>query len=70
MTLKGIKYADLKTALIPDRQLKEMALVFDRNAIQNNWYGLPVFRKVIPLFDRNSTHSVMVGTKLWSGSES
>jgi hypothetical protein len=61
LALKGIKYAELKTALVPDRQRKEMALVFDRNAIPNSWYGLPVFRRLIPLFDRNSNHSVLVG---------
>ncbi|WP_429819543.1 hypothetical protein [Ensifer sp. B1-9] len=61
LALKGIRYTDLKTALVPDRQRKEMALVFDRNAIENSWYGLQVFRKIIPLFDRNSNHSVLVG---------
>ena len=61
LALKGIKYADLKTALVPDRQRKEMALVFDRNAIEDNWYGLPVFRRILPLFERNSNHSVLVG---------
>ncbi|MGP4727781.1 hypothetical protein ACSV5S_24250 [Agrobacterium deltaense] len=58
---KRIRYADLKTALVPDRQRREMALVFDRDAISNNWYGLAVFQKLIPLFDRNSNHSVLVG---------
>lgn len=62
LALKGIRYADLKTALVPDRQRKEMALVFDRNAIEKSWYGLEVFRRLIPLFDRNSNHSVLVGT--------
>lgn len=61
LALKGIRYADLKTALVPDRQRKEMALVFDRNAIEKSWYGLAVFRKLIPLSDRNSNHSVLVG---------
>ncbi|WP_312357509.1 hypothetical protein [Agrobacterium sp.] len=61
LALKGIRYADLKTALVPDRQRKEMALVFDRNAIEKSWYGLEVFRRLIPLFDRNSNHSVLVG---------
>ncbi|MGY5780292.1 hypothetical protein [Rhizobium sp. LEGMi135b] len=61
LALKGIRYADLKTALVPDRQRKEMALVFDWTAIESNSYGSAIFRKLIPLFDRNSNHSVLVG---------
>lgn len=61
LALKGISYDALKTALVPDRQRREIALVFDSTAINSNWYGLEVFKKTMPLFDKRSNHSVMAG---------
>jgi len=36
-------------------------LVFDTTKIQNRWYGYDVFEKIIPLFDKKSNHSILVG---------
>jgi hypothetical protein len=58
---KGIKYDELKTALVPDRKRREVALVFDTLLIDNSWYGLEVFQRLIPLFSRESNHSVLAG---------
>ncbi|MGG6897017.1 hypothetical protein [Rhizobium sp. BR 315] len=58
---KGISYDDLKTALVPGRKRREMALVFDIRALDRGWYGLPVFRRLIPLFSKDSNHSVLAG---------
>lgn len=58
---KGICYGDLKTALVPDRKRKEIALVFDTTKIDDSWYGLEVFKQYMPIFDKGSSHSVLVG---------
>jgi hypothetical protein len=64
LALKGIAYEKLKSALVPDRKRKEIALVFDTRAIASNWYGLDVFERLIPLFDKTSNHSILVGDYL------
>lgn len=58
---KGIKYDELKTALVPDRKRREMALVFDTLVIERSWYGLEVFKRIIPIFNHVSNHSVLTG---------
>jgi hypothetical protein len=67
LALKGIKYDALKTALVPDVKRQEIALVFDTTAIQDDWYGQTVFSRVIPLFNRDSNHSVLVGDYIDTG---
>jgi hypothetical protein len=64
LALKGIKYDDLKTALVPDRQRREIALVFDSMSIESSFYGYDVFERVIPLLDKKSNHSILVGDYL------
>jgi hypothetical protein len=61
LALKGIRYDDLKTALVPDRKRREIALVFDSSVIKSGWYGGDIFRAIIPLFDKRSNHSVLAG---------
>ncbi len=60
LALKGLKYENLKTALVPGRKRKEVALVFDTNRIKSSWYGYKVFERIIPLFDKSSNNSVLV----------
>lgn len=64
LALKGISYDALKTALVPDRQRREIALVFDSMSIESSCYGYDVFEHVIPLLDKNSNHSILVGDYL------
>ena len=64
LSKKGINYNKLKTALIPDRKRREIALVFDTTAIDSNSYGFEVMKQIIPLFDRDSNHSVLLGDYL------
>ncbi len=64
LSKKGINYDELKTALIPDRKRREIALVFDRTVIDSGWYGFEVMRRVIPLFNKDSKHSVLLGDYL------
>jgi len=61
---KGISYAKLRSALVPDPHKREVALVFDRTRIKDPWYGYQVFRQVIPLFDKHANFSVLVGDYL------
>jgi len=61
LKMKGIDYADLKNCLIPRLDRKEIILVFDTQQIDSGWYGYEVFKKVIPLFNKDSTLSVLIG---------
>ena len=36
-------------------------LVFDTEKIESSWYGYEVFQKLIPLFNRCSSHSILCG---------
>ncbi|MDY2586735.1 hypothetical protein [Winogradskyella aquimaris] len=58
---KGIKYESLKSCLIPKYDRKEIGLIFDSTQIENDWYGYEVFTKLIPLFHKDSTHSILCG---------
>ncbi len=61
---KGVKYSELRTALTPSQNRKEIALVFDTDFTENSWYGHEVFCQIIPLFHRDSSHSVLCGDYL------
>lgn len=58
---KGINYSELKTALVPSTQKREIVLVFDRNLIPDGWYGFSVHSKIIPLIPQESNHSILAG---------
>lgn len=58
---KKINYSDLKSALSPSIDKREIALVFDTSKIESSRYGLFIFDKIIELFDKKSKHSVLVG---------
>lgn len=64
LATKGIAYADLRSALVPDRKRREIALVFDTMSIESSWYGWEVFERIIPLLDKDSNHSILVGDYL------
>ena len=61
LTAKRINYQDLKNALVPNPDRNEVVLVFDTTRIESSWYGREVFEKLIPIFDRRATHSVLCG---------
>lgn len=58
---KSIKYSNLKSCLIPKYDRKEIGLIFDTLKIESDWYGNDVFKKIIPLFHKTSTHSILCG---------
>ncbi|MBN8691295.1 MAG: hypothetical protein J0L72_11000 [Armatimonadetes bacterium] len=58
---KGVPYESLKKALIPQPGKREAVFVFDSTKLESSWYGYPIFERLIPCFDRRSTHSVLAG---------
>jgi hypothetical protein len=58
---KRIDYKALRNALTPNINKKEIALVFDSTKIKSAWYGHEAFDKVIPIFDKITTHSILSG---------
>jgi hypothetical protein len=58
---KTISYEKLRSALVPSQKRREVALVFDSTAVNDTFYGLPIFERYMPLFNAKSDHSVLVG---------
>lgn len=58
---KGIKYQDLRTALVPRADRFEAGFVFDSQDIESIWYGLEVMKQLLPLLGLKSNHSVKCG---------
>jgi hypothetical protein len=58
---KNINYASLKNALVPCPDRNEAAFIFDTTQIKSGWYGLEVFKRILPALDQNATHSVLCG---------
>jgi hypothetical protein len=58
---KGINYGDLKNALTPQPDRREVALVFDTSNITEVWCGLLIHRQILPLLHRKSSRSILAG---------
>lgn len=65
---KGIRYQDLKPALVPDAKKFERAYMFDWTACSSDWYGNEVHNLILPLLPRDSSRSILVGD--WVGQQS
>jgi hypothetical protein len=63
---KSVSYKNLKTALTPNLDKMEIVLVFDSTKIESVWYGYDVFEKIIPIFNKQSNHSILCGDYLGS----
>lgn len=61
LTTSGIKYDQLNTALVPSTDRDELALFFDTEVIDSCTYGHEVLCRVLPLLDKRTTQSVLVG---------
>ena len=61
LRIKGIDYHVLKSCLVPSLERMEIVFVFDTEQIKSSWYGYEAFDKIIPLFDKRSSHSVLQG---------
>jgi hypothetical protein len=58
---KGVQYADLKRALVPNVDRDERAFVFDWAKFSTNWYGREVLNLMLPLLEKSSSRSVLMG---------
>ncbi|PKM31095.1 MAG: hypothetical protein CVV07_02735 [Gammaproteobacteria bacterium HGW-Gammaproteobacteria-11] len=61
LSAKGIKYQDLRSALVPRTDRHEAGFIFDSQDIESCWYGLDVMEQLLPLLDIKSNHSVQCG---------
>jgi hypothetical protein len=61
---KGVKYADLRSGLVPSADRHEAGFIFDSQCIESSWYGLEVARAILPLLDKRTTLSVLCGDLL------
>ncbi len=64
---KGIAYSDLKRALVPNTDRAELALLFESAKTGSGSYGHSISERVIPLFSKDSTHSILDGDLLDHG---
>lgn len=58
---KGVNYDKLRSALVPNRERLEIALIFDTMKIESDWYGNEVFESLIPLLDPKTNNSILHG---------
>ena len=56
-----IDYAKLKNSLIPNKKRKEIALVFDIDKSGFSLYAYNIFLRLLPLLNKESTHSFLIG---------
>ena len=61
---KGVSYEKLRNALVPQRDRREVALLFDSARIESDWYGYAVAERLIPLLQRNLVCSIRTGDLL------
>lgn len=66
LTINGISYTRLKSALVPSTTKNEIALLFDTQTIESPAYGREVLSQILPLLDPRTTQSVLVGDMLGS----
>lgn len=61
---QGVRYADLRNALVPRPGRHEAALLFDRNRIPESWYGHAVAHQVLGSIEPKHTGSFLAGDLL------
>jgi hypothetical protein len=58
---KGVDYGALRTALVPQQDRQEAALLFNIDFKASGSYSYPVHQRLLGLFNRQSSHSVLHG---------
>jgi len=58
---KGIDYAGLKNALVPQTDKDEAAFIFDADLAGSDSYGLVVAEALLPLLDKKTKNSFLAG---------
>jgi hypothetical protein len=66
LMLKGIEYQNLKNILTPQKDKKDICLVFDTSFIKESWYGNTIFKKYFPLISDFSGHCIFEGDLIGS----
>ena len=61
LAAKGIKYNNLRSALVPSADKHEAGLVFDPAAVESSWYSLPIIGEVLPLLEPRASQSILCG---------
>ena len=61
LNISGINYLEVKKALVPSTDKYELALLFNSQEIDSYAYGREVFYHILPLLDRRTTQSALVG---------
>lgn len=61
---KGIKYENLRAALVPAMDRQEAAFIFDSTAFDSGHYGRETFMHILPLLEPRATQSILVGDLL------
>lgn len=61
LSVKGLSYNKLKSALVPTVDRHEVGFIFDSTEIDSSWYGLEVAKVLLPLLDKRTTQSVLCG---------
>jgi hypothetical protein len=61
LNISGINYLEIKTALVPSTNKYELALLFNSQEIDSYAYGREIFYHILPLLDRRTTQSALVG---------
>ncbi len=63
---KGIKYQDLRNALVPTTNRNERAYLFNWEKAQAANYGRVIMEHALPAFDPRSSHSVLLGDWIYN----
>jgi hypothetical protein len=58
---KGLNYYSFRSALVPQLEKLERALLFDTSRIESGWYGYDVASRLVPALDRDHRCSIRVG---------
>jgi hypothetical protein len=58
---KGVDYGALRTALVPQQDRQEAALLFNIDFKASGSYSYPVHQRLLGFFNRQSSHSVLHG---------
>lgn len=61
---KGLSYESLRNALVPQRDRREVGLLFDTLRIESSWYGYAVAERLVPLLPRKLLCSIHSGDLL------
>jgi hypothetical protein len=69
LSAKGLNYESTKAALVPSTDKNEAGFIFNSQDIESSWYGGAVAKAILPLLDKRTTQSVLLGDLLGKDQE-